>query len=228
MAELERLLASLAPDIEWPETPLPAIRLEPARRRNRRAAPLVALAALVAAAVAAFAVPGARSAILRFLHLGGVTVERVRVAPQAPERPLTSDLGRLVDRRAAQSVLHGGLRLPSGRPPRQFYVSGDAVSVVLATPRPVLLTEFRSGAEDYVLKKIAAIATHVERLRVDAAPALWLTGKRHVLIILSGAPPRMAGNVLLWQARGVTYRLEGRTLTRPVALRLAREIERGT
>ena len=42
-----------------------------------------------------------------------------------------------------------------------------------------------------------------------------------------GAPPRLAGNVLLWQAHGLTLRLEGRGLTRGRAVELA-TLLRGT
>ena len=48
---------------------------------------------------------------------------------------------------------------------------------------------------------------------------------RHVFI-LPAAPPRLAGNVLVWEYKDVTFRLEGRTLDERTALRVAREISR--
>src|SRR5207249_3599125 len=87
---LERDLRALAAELEWPDTPALA-PLELGRRRNLR--PLVlALAVLVLALAVAFAVPPARSAILRFLHLRGVSVERVETLPPAEERPLVAGL----------------------------------------------------------------------------------------------------------------------------------------
>src|SRR4051812_6154578 len=91
MADLEQRLAALAPELEWPATPRLALP-EQRPRRSRRPLLVAALALLVAVAVA-FAVPGARSAILRAFHLESVTIERVGVLPAAEERPLGSGLG---------------------------------------------------------------------------------------------------------------------------------------
>ena len=82
MAELERLLAVAAREVAWPETP--ALALPAGARRSHRRALVLALAAAVLAALAvAMAVPGARSAILRALHLEGVSIVRVGVLPPA-------------------------------------------------------------------------------------------------------------------------------------------------
>ena len=96
MSELERDLRSLAAEIAWPPTPRLTPQLAPQLARRRRGA-LVALVVAALALGVAFVVPGARSAILRFFHLGGVTVERVVTLPPAQKRPLDADLGRLVD-----------------------------------------------------------------------------------------------------------------------------------
>jgi hypothetical protein len=42
---------------------------------------------------------------------------------------------------------------------------------------------------------------------------------------MPAASPRLAGNTLLWSSGAITYRLEGRTLTEQLALRLATEID---
>ncbi len=71
---------------------------------------------------------------------------------------------------------------------------------------------------------MAGISTGVEQARIDAeTEGLWIAGEQHVVYWLA-APPRLAGNVLLWERDGVTYRLEGRTLTKERALELAREL----
>src|SRR5262245_27319729 len=113
MSELERALSALAREIDWPETPAFELRLEPAgarasaRRpwRRRRFVLALAAAVVVVAIGVAFAVPPARSAILRFLHLRGVTIERVTTLPAAEERPLTSGLGPRITPEAAALVL---------------------------------------------------------------------------------------------------------------------------
>ena len=94
MPELERSLRTL--QVEWPATPDVASRLELAPRRSRRWIAVAAVAVALAIG-AAFAVPQSRSAILRFFHLGGVSVERVETLPPAEQRPLAAALGQVVD-----------------------------------------------------------------------------------------------------------------------------------
>jgi hypothetical protein len=223
MAELEQRLAALAAELEWPPTPELEPRLEPApRRATRRRALVLALAVVAVAVAVAFAVPPARSAILRFFHLGGVTVERVDTLPAAEERPLAASLGVPVSRTAAESALGGRrLLLPPSRGEPQLYTRDGYVSALLAVPQPVLFSQFLSGDGGVLLKKLAASAT-VEPVRVDAAAdGLWIAGEEHV-VFWPEAPPRLAGNVLVWERDGVTYRLEGRALTKARALELAR------
>jgi hypothetical protein len=52
---------------------------------------------------------------------------------------------------------------------------------------------------------------------------LWLSGAAHVFVF-PGAPPRLAGNVLLVLRAGLTLRIEGKGLPRAEALRLAGEL----
>src|SRR5690348_2741259 len=101
MADLEQRLQGLAAELEWPATPRLAM---PTERPRRRRLLVVALAVLVALAVS-LAIPGARSAILRALHLEGVTIERVGVLPRSQERPLGAGLGAPIGPAAAEIVL---------------------------------------------------------------------------------------------------------------------------
>jgi hypothetical protein len=222
MSELDRSLHQLGGLVDWPGSPQLAMP-SGAQVRSRR--PLVLLLAAVVALGVAFAVPGARSAILRVLDLGGDSIERVDVLPPARERTLGASLGAPVSVSKAARALGGPVRQPSlnGRP--QLFLVGGVVSVLLlAAPEPVLLSEFHSGDEPYVLKKMVGDSTDVESLQVDGAPGVWISGVEHVFIAPS-APPRLAGNTLLWQRRGITYRLEGHSLTERLALRLAGEID---
>jgi hypothetical protein len=223
MSELERKLTALAAELDWPATPPVSVRLEPAPSGRRRGLAL-AVALTVLAVALAFAVPDSRSAILRFLHLGGVTVERVTTLPEAEERALGSDLGIPASREEAEAALGGPVVLPrvSGTP--QLYVRDGIVSAVLATPEPVLVSAFRSPGGGSILKKVAGLSTVVEPATIDAErEGLWIAGGSHVVYWLT-APPRLAGNVLLWEDDGVTYRIEGKELTKERALELAREL----
>jgi hypothetical protein len=214
---LEHALAALGRELAVPPAPdlVTAVvaRLEP--RPSRRPLVLALAAALVIALAAALAVPQARSTVLRFFHLGGVTIERVETLPAADERPLTEGLGPRVPAKDAATVAGFQPLLPPGVD--HVYVNEGAILALLrAHDRPVLLTEF--GGSFYV-KKVLGGETPVEEVRVGRDYGLWVAGARHVFRMPSQAP-RMAGNVLLWTHGEVTLRLEGE-ITKAEAMRLA-------
>jgi hypothetical protein len=221
VTELERALSALAREVAFPPEPdlAPGVlaRLgEPGRRR--RSWPVAV--ALAAALAVAFAVPQARSSILRFLHLGGVTIERVETLPPAQERPLGYALGTRIPTGRVRADT--GLRplLPRGTAPKNAYVQHGVVSFLLsAYGKPLLLSEL---AGDGFVKKAAGAGTSIDRVRVGRDTGYWLAGRRHVLEVVS-TPPRLAGNVLIWVHDNLTLRLEG-DLTRDEALRLARGV----
>ena len=219
MPELERALERLADEVAWPATPAFELDRAPSRRRW-----LVAVALAVVALAIAFAVPPARSALLRLFHLGGVTVERVQTLPAAQERPLSASLGVPVTAADARELLGTRFRAPGDLAP-QLYRSGQSVSALLAAPDPVLLTELRAGVNGYVLvKKLVGTSTDVHGVDLGLnAPAVWIRGAEHVYLA-PPLPPRLAGNTLIWVRDGITYRLEGATLTLGLARDLARQI----
>jgi hypothetical protein len=209
MPELERLVDV----VEWPATPAFVIPAEQPRRRNVLAPALVA-AALVAVGVA-FAVPDARSAILRLLHLGGVTIERVDTLPAAQHRELVAVLGVPVSRADAAVFLGERFREPGVR----LYRNGEIISALL--PGDVLLSELR--ANEQFFKKLVGGLTSAEWLSLGPTAAVWITGEEHVFIAPT-LPSRYAGNTLLWQDGPVTFRLEGRGLTLERAKAIARRL----
>ena len=215
--ELERELRAL--ELAWPETPELRLELDVRRRRSRRPL-LVAVALLLVALAAAFAVPQSRGAILRFLHLGGVTIELVERLPAAQERPLGADLGEAATQAQAERALRHPLRIPPVEPLPPLHLSQGVVSLVfLDRGRPVLLSEI-GYSDPGILKKVLGGSTSVAALTVEGGPAFWISGAEHVFMF-PAAPSRLAGNVLLWQARGLTLRLEGQGLTKARAVELA-------
>lgn len=223
MTELEQRLHSLAGELDWPDTPAMSLPLERRSEDRRSWKPVwIALAVVALAVAVALSVPSARSALLRVLHLGGVTVERVDVLPPAREQPLGASLGRPVSAAEAARALGRPVRLPrlSGTP--ALHLRAGAVSVLLATPQPVLLSELRSGG--FLLKKVAGMETNVVWLKVGRDQGLWITGHPHV-VLMPATPARMAGNVLLWEDGALLYRLEAPGLDRKAALQLAAEIQ---
>lgn len=230
MNELELRLVDLGTDLDVPAAPDLAPRVLE-RLEGRRPFPwrplAVALAVVVVAVAIAFAVPPARSAILRFFHLGGVSVVRVEALPPAVERSEAGGLGDPLTREAAERRVGFELVLPAAA--RRVYVLGDSLAsvVVRAYGRPVLVSEFPGQGQ--FLEKLAGGGTDVERLRVDGRPALWLEGAPHVLQYLDRRrgfreePILVRGNVLLWTRGPITLRLEG-MLTEAQALELARRL----
>jgi hypothetical protein len=219
--ELESELRALAAEIEWPETPALRPELAPARRRLRpRGRPLaVAIAVAAVALAAAFAVPQSRGAILRFLGLGSVRVEFVEHLPPAQERPLAANLGSPISRAVARDLLGRPPLEPSLTPSPTLHGRGEIVSLLFLHDRePVLLSELTG--QSLMLKKIAVTSTSARWMRVGNDPAIWISGGRHV-VAFPHAPPRLAGNVLVWQHGNLTLRLEGAHLTFRDALRLA-------
>ena len=230
MSSLEQRLEALGRELAFP----PAPDLSRGARYEGRPFPWrqVALAlALVAVAIAAaFAVPQARTTILRWFHLNGVTVERVDTLPEAQERAKAGGLGRRLTLEQAQRRLGFHLRLPplDGAPPT--YVLDDALGTVILRvgDRPVLLSEY--VARGYtLLKKSVGAKSSVEPVRVNGAPGLWVEGPPHTLTYFNTngefqeRTVKVTGNVLLWTHGPVTLRLEGR-ISKGEALRIARRI----
>ena len=223
MSELEQQLHLLAAEVEWPPAPELALPALPERRRRSLWRPLLVAAAvlLVAACVAAL-VPGARSAILHWFRIGGASVERVQTLPPAERRSLVAALGRPVGAAEAERVLGAPVRVPRGA--GRLYLQGGVVSALLETDAgTVLFSELRSHDLPMLLKKLASGSTSVEFVTVGGGSGAWMAGARHV-VIFPAAPARLAGNTLLWEEDGVTYRLEGAKLDRQTALVLARSL----
>jgi len=233
--ELEQQLQALGRELDYPSEPdlAPAVlaRLDRKPFPWRRAVAL-ALAAAVLAIATAFAVPQARSAILRFFHLRGATVERVETLPPALERSEAKGLGRPVSRQEAERALGVRLALPplAGGEPRRIYLLGGAFATVILHDhgRSLLLSEFRATRYEF-LKKLVGAKSLIEPVTVNGERGLWLQGPPHTLTYVDRLGQfrektvRIHGNVLLWTRGALTLRLEGR-ISKARALHLARLI----
>lgn len=228
MSDLEQRLQALGRELAFPPEP------DLAARTQRVARPLpwrwVVLAAAAVALAAAFAVPSARTSILRFFHIRGATIERVEILPPAQERSSADGLGRRVSLTEAQRRLGFRLLLPplAVEPPVHLLEGALATVILRVGTTPVLLSEYH--AQSYaLLKKVVGNRAVVEPIRVDGEPGLWVEGPPHTLTYFSEdgsfreRTVKITGNVLLWTHGGVTLRLEG-ALPRAEALRLARRL----
>jgi hypothetical protein len=113
--------------------------------------------------------------------------------------------------------------------PDGVFMSAAPARVDFVYRRPfVLVTQFRAAAEPLIEKTLGQDAT-LARLRVDGAPAYFISGAEHGFAYTGDGlyrfePPRLAGNTLLVdRADGVLLRIEGE-LTREQAVRIARSL----
>jgi hypothetical protein len=234
MSSLEQQLWRLGQELEYPSEPdvAPAVLARLDRRPFPWRLVAVAFAVLAVAVGGAFAVPQARTTILTWFHLRGVSVELVETLPPAVERSQAGGLGQPLSRDEAERAVGFELALPPGTEPRLVYVlDGALASVVLrAEGRPLLLSEFRP-VDFGLLKKSAGAKSVIEPVLVNGDRGLWLEGGPHTLTYFNRRGEfrqrtvTIQGNVLLWTDGQLTLRLEGR-LSRAEALRIGRLIRR--
>ncbi len=229
--------------------PRPAPSLRPRRiralgRPSRRRAVALAAALVLLPTAAIAAVPETRHAVLEWLGIEHVRVERVPRLPAGLAALDRVDLGTRVastmqaGRRAGFAVaVARGLGAPDA-----IFVSAGGVVSLAYEPRPglprdrqtgvgLLVTQLRArGLPDYVAKKIAGPRTRVEAVRVGGDKGVFVSGEPHELLIVQPdgmirpLPARLAGNTLALERGGVVTRLEGR-FDRAAALSLARSLE---
>lgn len=240
MSELERALVALGRDLDLPGAPdvvqVVLGRLERrdrprlARRRWTLAVALVALAVLTAA----LAVPAARSALFRVLHIGGERIELVGELPQVAPDPAGLDLepalGNRISLAEARRRAGFDLRELEEAPDRVYLDSRGTVWFLYGRPSNVRLLVAQTPRlgvdDDLILKKLAGPETSVEAVLVGGARGVYIDGEAHFLVFLDeqGNPveesARLARNVLIWERDGVAFRLEG-DFTKEQALELA-------
>ena len=239
---LETRLADFAAHVELPPAPDVAMRVrsrveaEPPRRARRlRPALAVPLALLALTVGGVAAVPSARSAVLRWLGLEGVRIERVPETPTpAPTTaPSALDLGE-------RTTLARATLVPRalGRPDA-VYAAGDRVTLLYRPRRGLpeseqsgagaLLSQFPGRTDERFVSKMAGPDTTVERVRVGGEPGFWLAGAPHAVIYedpsgeIRESPTRLAGPTLVWRHGDLTLRLEA-DVTKSRALEIARSV----
>ena len=240
MRELEQELLALGRALDVPEAPdlVPAVLSGIATRRvrpGRRRVVLVLAALALAALVASLAIPDARSALLRFLQIGGARIELVDELPVVSSTPAELELmlGQRVSLDEARSSASFEL-LELDDEPDVVYL-GDRGTVWFLYGRPdaarllVAQTPELEVDDQFILKKLAASGTSVEPLTVRGEPAYFLSGAPHVVMLLDEfgvtypESARLARDVLVWEENGRTIRLEG-DLTRDDALEIAHSL----
>ena len=224
---IEQELRALATFVDFPaERDLaPSVRARLRGRPQRRRALVLVLAAVAIAIAVAFAVPPARSAILRFFHLQGVTIEFVDRLPEVTTTgPL--DLGTPVSLASAERT--AGFRpLTSSLlgDPDQVTWDGEMLWFRYGHVR-LLVSQFRATGVGRLIKKVLEPGTRIDPVIVNGGQGYFISGARHFLYLAPSSlvreeRVRLARDVLLWEQGPLTLRLEG-DLTLTKALEIAR------
>ncbi|HSC92912.1 MAG TPA: hypothetical protein VLB86_14765 [Gaiellaceae bacterium] len=212
MSELEHALRLLGAELDLPPAPDVAGRVALPSRRPRplwRRPLVIALAALALAVATAFAVPPARSALLRVLGLKGATIT---LADREPRYDATSSRRLGVEASLAEARDAVPFRLLVPPADVEVLVEPTTGAVTFSwDDRRLLLTEFRGDALPFIEKTVGPGITP-EAVVVDGGPGYWIAGAHRVMFRTPRGrviESRAAGNVLLWERGEVTLRLEG-------------------
>jgi hypothetical protein len=242
MRELEDRLRGMAADGGlFPPTPgisaAVATRLRAERagrragRRMSRRTLAVALAALLlipAAAVAA--VPSTRHAVLDWLGLRHVKVERTTTQP-VPGPAANPLLGTRTTLAAARAQVDFDVLIPAalGDPDTVYTRPNPPGGAVVLVYRRVQLTELQGKHSQQFLQKMLGPDAKVHRVRVDGARGVWITGRPHGVLYADrngqfrDETLQLAGDTLIWERDGLVLRIEG-ARSKADALRIATSV----
>jgi hypothetical protein len=227
-------------------------RARPGRRwtwpRLSRGVVLALLALLVAGAVAGAAILGVPGIRILFTE----QLERPEPAFTAPPRALDQmrqlGLGALTSLDDVRTRVEMTVEPPADRvlgPPDAVFLdpslAGGMVSMVW-TARPdlgpagpsgvgLLISQFDGSVNPGGFQKLVDQGVGIEEVSVAGAPGWWLHGATHLFLRGTGTgaeypvvETRLAGDTLVWERDGLTYRLEG-SLGLERALEIAASID---
>lgn len=193
--------------------------------------------------VSLVAVPDVRAAADQFLRLRGIDIFQTAATPSAPAAspavPFPGERVTLEEarRRAPFLRVPADARLAA---PDQVYVdqtpAGDRVTLVYVSRAGIpvspdagvsaVVVVFRGQVDESLFGKVMVPGTRVEEVTVNGGRGFWLEGAPHQFFYRDSAGNpwpetlRLAGNTLLWEQGGVTFRLEAQ-LRRDDALLIA-------
>jgi len=178
-----------------------------------------------------------------FLRLRGIDIFRTTATPSVPAAspavPFPGERVSLDQARARAPFLRAPADARLGAPD-QVYIdqtqAGDRVTLVYVS-RPAIpvsrdagvsavVVVFRAQIDESLFAKVGAAGTRIEEVTVNGGRGFWLEGTPHQFFYRdpAGNPSpetlRLAGNTLLWEQSGVTFRLEAQ-LARDDALHIA-------
>ena len=212
-------------------------------RPLRRSVAIAALGLLLVAGAATAALFRIRGVEIRIRPTPPTAVpSRSPTTDVSPDLGRTLSLGERVTLGEARQAVSFRVRLPSlpglGSPD-EVYVDDDPSSgrvTAVYAPRPglprtsatgvgLLVTQFRARFDEEFVIKETGPGTRVEQISVAGDPGYWVVGEPHTVVYvdergLNSDTLRLAGNTLLWERNGVTFRLEA-DISKQQALRIA-------
>jgi hypothetical protein len=213
-------------------------------RGKRRLDPVVVAVAAVVMAALLVALPQPRQAVARWFGIGGVRFELTGEDGLPPDLGTELDLGAPVAADDAAAEVPFEIRVPeavgppaaafTGRPRdgiTMVWPASDELPEVGRSGLGLLLTEFPGSTSDTLVAKELDTGTRLEPVSVDGHDGYWITGAPHVVTYLDPDgnarfdAVRLAGNTLLWEADGVTHRMEAALDLGPM-LELAESVRR--
>lgn len=234
MSALESALVDLGRHLQYPpvEDLTSAVLGDIGVRRSTPRRMAVLAAATLALLIGGLALlsPGVRAALLRIFVLPGVRIEVGTPEPTAPVQRLGEglDLGDPVGLAAARKEAAFRVRIPAelGQPDRVFleatpagrrvwlvYRARPGLPAAEETGVGLLVTEFRGGIGEFLIKKVEAEGAAVMPVDVEGHRGYFVRGAHTLMLVdevgnVVDDRTRVAGNVLVWVADGVVYRLE--------------------
>lgn len=249
---LEHALGRLREDVVFPATPDFAATLwsstdnvspsRPARRFLAGRWPLAVLAAVVIAGLV-LAIPGTRSTVAGWLEIAGIRIEIGDKPQTAVPVSLGGDLflGRPVSLAEAQSAVSFEVLAPAGmslEEPETYLDHRDGTAVIsLVYPASASLPPIGETGAGLLLTQFVPVgdaAMYIKRtvegafplfLTVNGSWGAWIEDGALAIPSMPGQPvvERPSGHVLIWDADGVTVRMET-MVTLGEALIVAEEI----
>ena len=215
--EFETRIAAAARRFPYPETPAPpqlSIRLHEAARARRPV--LVWAAVILLLLLSAFAVPSVRAAVAEFFQIGVMRIFFDDPGSEPDSRlPLLHELSGRATLDEAIETAGIPIRYPQalGAPDEVYIqtIEGPLVLMVWFEGDDVEATLLALGPGAFAGKGAPQV---IRETMVSGEPAAWLEGD-HPLYLktedggFSVVTIFEAGDALLWEAGGVTYRLEG-------------------
>lgn len=200
---------------------------------SRRWFAIAAAVAVLVIGAAVLAIPTSRETVAGWLGLRSVQIVTVTATPELPSTPVKLDVGSPMPLEEAQRMVEFELLVPDldwlGEPDETYYQDwppGGQVALVYRS-RPDTLPESNLAGAGLLITQFEANlnaaggygkgippGTTIEEVTVNGGHGIWIEGDLHTFFYTDreGNPGneriRLAGNVLLWEASDVTYRIE--------------------